>query len=89
MEWSTINSLTIRPRSPWRNATTAPMAAVLMPGKARSALQVPPYARKKAQNWLRAGQQVSVDILAANDVAAVHGGYEQHRKKLLKGGVHL
>src|SRR5690606_11132832 len=27
--------------------------------------------------------------LAANDVAAVHGGYSKYRKRLLAGGVHL
>lgn len=33
--------------------------------------------------------EVLTNSLAANDVAAVHGGYERHRKKLLKGGVKI
>jgi putative cardiolipin synthase len=38
-----------------------------------------------------AGTQVRVltNSLAANDVAAVHGGYSRYRKPLLAGGVHL
>jgi len=38
-----------------------------------------------------AGMQVGIltNSLAANDVAAVHGGYSRYRKKLLKGGVSL
>jgi putative cardiolipin synthase len=39
----------------------------------------------------RAGKQVGIltNSLAANDVAAVHGGYSRYRKDLLKGGVSL
>jgi putative cardiolipin synthase len=39
----------------------------------------------------QAGKQVGIltNSLAANDVAAVHGGYSRYRKKLLKGGVSL
>ena len=33
--------------------------------------------------------RVLTNSLAANDVAAVHGGYARHRKALLKGGVEL
>jgi putative cardiolipin synthase len=38
-----------------------------------------------------AGRSVRIltNSLAANDVAAVHGGYSRYRKKLLKGGVEL
>ena len=38
-----------------------------------------------------AGVHVGVvtNSLAANDVAAVHGGYSKYRKRLLEGGVHL
>lgn len=38
-----------------------------------------------------AGAQVGVitNSLAANDVPAVHSGYERYRRKLLEGGVHL
>jgi len=39
----------------------------------------------------KAGADVSIltNSLAANDVAAVHGGYSRHRKELLKGGVKI
>src|SRR6187431_3766329 len=39
----------------------------------------------------RSGKQVKIltNSLAANDVAAVHGGYSRHRPKLLKNGVQL
>jgi putative cardiolipin synthase len=39
----------------------------------------------------KAGKQVRIltNSLAANDVAAVHGGYSQYRKGLLKGGVKI
>ncbi|HSD17941.1 MAG TPA: phospholipase D family protein [Thermomonas sp.] len=39
----------------------------------------------------RDGRRVSVltNSLAANDVAAVHGGYSRHRKELLRNGVEL
>src|SRR6185436_7678883 len=39
----------------------------------------------------QAGADVRIltNSLAANDVAAVHGGYERHRKDLLRGGVKL
>ena len=42
-------------------------------------------------NTAKAGSQVRIltNSLAANDVAAVHGGYSRYRKKLLKGGVQL
>ncbi len=39
----------------------------------------------------KAGARVGVvtNSLAANDVPAVHSGYERYRRKLLEGGVHL
>lgn len=38
-----------------------------------------------------AGAEVKIltNSLAANDVASVHGGYERHRKELIKGGVQI
>jgi putative cardiolipin synthase len=83
-----------------RDKKRAAMAAVLLPviAKSRSALQIiSPYfvpGQHGSDDLVAAaqrGSQVSVltNSLAANDVAAVHGGYEQYRKKLLKGGVHL
>ena len=50
---------------------------------------------ENATGWLvdaaQAGKQVGIltNSLAANDVAAVHGGYSVYRKKLLRGGVAL
>jgi putative cardiolipin synthase len=40
---------------------------------------------------VKAGADVRIltNSLAANDVAAVHGGYERHRRDLIKGGVKL
>jgi putative cardiolipin synthase len=53
-----------------------------VPGKSGSELLI-----QSAQ----AGKRVRVmtNSLAANDVAAVHGGYSRYRKSLLKGGVQL
>ena len=50
---------------------------------------------ESATEWLadtaRAGKEVGIltNSLAANDVAAVHGGYSKYRKALLEGGVTL
>src|SRR5215813_10990318 len=33
--------------------------------------------------------RILTNSLAANDVAAVHGGYERYRKTLVEGGVHV
>ncbi|HET7812359.1 MAG TPA: phospholipase D family protein [Steroidobacteraceae bacterium] len=40
---------------------------------------------------VKAGTDVRIltNSLAANDVAAVHGGYERHRRELIKGGVKI
>jgi cardiolipin synthase C len=53
-----------------------------VPGKATTA---------KLVDAVRAGKEVRVltNSLAANDVAAVHGGYSTYRKPLLEGGVRL
>jgi putative cardiolipin synthase len=42
-------------------------------------------------NTAKSGSEVRIltNSLAANDVAAVHGGYSRYRHKLLKGGVQL
>ena len=41
--------------------------------------------------WSGDGRDVRIltNSLAANDVAAVHGGYSRHRKELLEGGVQI
>jgi len=83
-----------------RDAHRAAVSAVILPAMrdARSALDViSPYfvpgdkGSTGLVNTARAGSQVRIltNSLAANDVAAVHGGYSRYRKKLLKGGVQL
>ena len=83
-----------------RDAHRAAVSAVLLPAMrdARSALDViSPYfvpgdkGSTGLVNTARAGSQVRIltNSLAANDVAAVHGGYSRYRNKLLKGGVLL
>ena len=83
-----------------RDAHRAAVSAVLLPAMrdAQSALDiVSPYfvPGDKGSTGLvstaRRGSQVRIltNSLAANDVAAVHGGYSRYRKKLLKGGVQL
>ena len=53
-----------------------------MPGKAGTAGLV---------EAVRSGRRVSIltNSLAANDVAAVHGGYSRYRRQLLAGGIGL
>jgi len=68
-----------------------------MDASAREVTLISPYfvpgkegsARLVAQK--QAGKAVSIltNSLAANDVAAVHGGYSKYRKTLLEGGVEL
>jgi putative cardiolipin synthase len=83
-----------------RDAHRAAVSAVILPvmRDATSALDViSPYfvpgdkGSKVLVNTARAGSQVRIltNSLAANDVAAVHGGYSRYRKRLLKGGVQL
>jgi putative cardiolipin synthase len=83
-----------------RDAHRAAVSAVLLPAMrdAHSALDIiSPYfvpgdkGSTGLVNTARAGSVVRIltNSLAANDVAAVHGGYSRYRKKLLKGGVQL
>jgi putative cardiolipin synthase len=83
-----------------RDAHRAAVSAVILPAMrdAKSALDViSPYfvpgdkGSTGLVNTARAGSQVRIltNSLAANDVAAVHGGYSRYRNKLLKGGVQL
>lgn len=83
-----------------RDVHRAAVSAVLLPAmrESKSALDViSPYfvpgdkGSTGLVNTARAGSQVRIltNSLAANDVAAVHGGYSRYRNKLLKGGVHL
>ncbi len=83
-----------------RDVHRAAVSAVLLPAMrdSKSALDViSPYfvpgdkGSTGLVNTARAGSQVRIltNSLAANDVAAVHGGYSRYRNKLLKGGVQL
>ena len=83
-----------------RDAHRAAVSAVILPAMrdAKSSLDViSPYfvpgdkGSTGLVNTAKAGSQVRIltNSLAANDVAAVHGGYSRYRKKLLKGGVQL
>jgi putative cardiolipin synthase len=83
-----------------RDAHRAAVSAVLLPEMraAQSALDIiSPYfvpgdkGSTGLVNTARAGARVRIltNSLAANDVAAVHGGYSRYRAKLLKGGVQL
>jgi len=83
-----------------RDVHRAAVSAVLLPAmrESKSALDViSPYfvpgdkGSTGLVNTARDGAQVRIltNSLAANDVAAVHGGYSRYREKLLKGGVQL
>jgi cardiolipin synthase C len=83
-----------------RDAHRAAVSAVLLPAMrdSKSVLDViSPYfvpgdkGSTGLVNTARAGSEVRIltNSLAANDVAAVHGGYSRYREKLLKGGVQL
>lgn len=71
--------------------------AATLDGARRKALLVSPYFVPGAEGTAalsalaRRGVQVGVvtNSLAANDVAAVHGGYSQYRRPLLQAGVQL
>jgi putative cardiolipin synthase len=83
-----------------RDAHRAAVSAEILPAMrdAKSSLDViSPYfvpgdkGSTGLVNTAKAGAQVRIltNSLAANDVAAVHGGYSRYRNKLLKGGVQL
>jgi len=83
-----------------RDERRAAMAAALLPvtQESRTNLRIiSPYfvpgdrGSKLLVGVAQAGSSVGVltNSLAANDVAAVHGGYEQYRRRLLAGGVQL
>jgi cardiolipin synthase C len=83
-----------------RDVHRAAVSAVLLPAmrESKAALDIiSPYfvpgdkGSTGLVNTARAGSQVRIltNSLAANDVAAVHGGYSRYRNKLLKGGVRL
>ena len=83
-----------------RDAHRAAVSAVILPAMrdAKSSLDIiSPYfvpgdkGSTGLVNTANSGSEVRIltNSLAANDVAAVHGGYSRYRKKLLKGGVQL
>ena len=100
---TTGSSPTIRSRSRWkkRDAQRAAVSAVLLPAmrdahsSARRHLAVFRAGRQRQRRarGRRTRRQARCAILtnslAANDVAAVHGGYSRYRKTLLEGGVQL
>jgi putative cardiolipin synthase len=82
------------------DANRAAVSAVILPAMrdAKSSLDViSPYfvpgdkGSTGLVNTAKSGSEVRIltNSLAANDVAAVHGGYSRYRHKLLKGGVQL
>ena len=82
------------------DARITEVAALIMPqlkGTQTSADVISPYfvPGKQGTAFLvslaQEGRQIQVltNSLAANDVAAVHGGYSQYRKPLLAGGIRL
>jgi putative cardiolipin synthase len=83
-----------------RDSRRAAVSTVLLDamGGAQSALDIiSPYfvpggkGSKLLIGTAQSGKRVQIltNSLAANDVAAVHGGYSRHRPKLLKAGVQL
>jgi putative cardiolipin synthase len=83
-----------------RDARRAQVGLALLPllrEAARESTIISPYfvpgrrATKEMIDSASSGTRVRVltNSLVANDVAAVHGGYSRHRRKLLKGGVEL
>lgn len=83
-----------------RNAKRTHVAAALVPvisGAQTEVTIVSPYfvpgdaATRALAADASAGKQVRIltNSLAANDVAAVHGGYSRYREPLVKGGVQL
>jgi putative cardiolipin synthase len=81
---------------PERSAVLAVIRGALA-GADRDTTIISPYfvpgdtAADSLADGARSGKRIRIltNSLAANDVAAVHGGYSQYRKKLLKGGVEL
>jgi cardiolipin synthase C len=83
-----------------RDAQTTHVGAALVPLIAASQTRlsiISPYfvpgeeLTTRFSNAVKDGRQIRIltNSLAANDVAAVHGGYSRHRKDLLEGGVQI
>jgi len=104
MEWSShykfIADDPLKVTMEKRDSRRAAVSTVLLDamGGAQSALHIiSPYfvpggkGSKVLIGAAQSGRQVKIltNSLAANDVAAVHGGYSRHRPKLLKNGVQL
>jgi cardiolipin synthase C len=104
MEWSGVYKfiaddplkVTMEKRDTRRAAVSTALLDAM--GTAQSALDIiSPYfvpgakGSKALIGAARSGKQVKIltNSLAANDVAAVHGGYSRQRPKLLRGGVQL
>jgi len=104
MEWSGVYKFIaddpLKVTMEKRDSRRAAVSTVLLEamGSAHSAVDiVSPYfvpggkGSKALIGAAKSGKQVKIltNSLAANDVAAVHGGYSRHRPKLLKNGVQL
>jgi putative cardiolipin synthase len=104
MEWTSVYKFIaddpLKVTMEKRDSKRAVVSTLLLDamGGAHSALDIiSPYfvpggkGSKALTGAAQSGQQVRIltNSLAANDVAAVHGGYSRHRPKLLKAGVQL
>jgi putative cardiolipin synthase len=104
MEWSASYSFaaddplkaTMKERDPQRSQVAVALATPIRDAQAGLAL-ISPYfvpgehGTQALVETAQAGKRVRIltNSLAANDVAAVHGGYSRHREALLEGGVQL
>jgi cardiolipin synthase C len=104
MEWSATYAfvaddplkLTMEKGDARKSAVVAAIAPLLKAAQTRADIISPYFVPGKQGTALlvslaQEGRQVNVltNSLAANDVAAVHGGYSQYRKPLLASGVRL
>jgi putative cardiolipin synthase len=86
----------LREPGPDRSEVAEALRSALL-GFERDAAIISPYfvPGESGSKWLvdsiAAGKRIRIltNSLAANDVAAVHGGYSRYRKRLLRGGVEL
>lgn len=104
MEWTTGFQFisddplkaTMKERDPRRSEVIAALAPAMQAATVDLTI-ISPYfvpgtvATNSLSDAARNGARVRVltNSLVANDVAAVHGGYSRHRRRLLKGGVQL
>jgi cardiolipin synthase C len=88
--------VTMKERDAQRTNVGATLVPLLAAAQTRMSI-ISPYfvpgaeVTARLSNAVGTGKEVRIltNSLAANDVAAVHGGYSRHRKKLLEGGVQI